>query len=493
MKFRSLRFRMTAWYAGLLATSLALFGASVYTGLYHYLDSRLRSELAEQTRSIGDNFLANVSQRGEQYVAGEINEAYNPEISDRFYRITRQDGSVLYGSSAPRDESFDPSKIPPTRMANDDVLFRQESVGGRVLLIQTVPYTSPDGKKFWIEAGESFEPVSAVLHGLMLNLLLGLPIIVIVAMAGGYWLTRRSLQPVDHISRQAERISWQNMNERLPTINSGDEIERLSLSLNRMIARLERSFQHINRFSADVSHELRTPLTILRGELEAIAGQDIPPEQSEMIGSALEEVERLTRIVEHLLAISRLDAGEALRETVCLDLGKMARSTAEQMHLLAEEKSISLLYDITPNVSIEADTARLRQAIANLVDNAIKYTPEGGWVKLSVETNNGQGVFSISDNGIGITSQALPHIFDRFYRGDKARSLYSAGAGLGLAIVKAICTAHNAEIKVSSTEGAGTCFRVEFALANGAPFSAENLSAQKTASFAEGNAAPIEN
>lgn len=493
MKFRSLRFRMTAWYVGLLAASLALFGASVYTGLYHYLDSSLKKELAEETRSIGDNFLANVSQRGEQYVAGEINEAYDPEISDRFYRITRQDGSVLYESSAPRDGSLDPSKIPPIRKAHDDVLFSQESVGGRVLLIQTVPYTSPDGKKFWIEAGESFEPVRAVLHGLMLNLLLGLPIIVIVAMAGGYWLTRRALQPVDHISRQAERISWQNMNDRLPTIESGDEIERLSLSLNRMIARLERSFQHINRFSADVSHELRTPLTILRGELEAIARQKIPPEQSEMIGSALEEVERLTRIVEHLLAISRLDAGEALRETVRLDLGKMARSTAEQMHLLAEEKSISLLYDITPNVPVEADAARLRQVIANLVDNAIKYTPEGGRVKLSVGINNGQGVFSISDNGIGISSQALPHIFDRFYRGDKARSLYSAGAGLGLAIVKAICAAHNAEIRVSSTEGAETCFRVEFALANSVPFSAENLSAQKNASSAEGTAAHTEN
>jgi len=353
------------------------------------------------------------------------------------------------------------------------------------LLIQTVPYTSPDGKKFWIEAGESFEPVRAVLHGLMLNLLLGLPIIVIVAMAGGYWLTRRALQPVDHISRQAERISWQNMNERLPTIESGDEIERLSLSLNRMIARLERSFQHINRFSADVSHELRTPLTILQGELEAIARQEIAPEQSEMIGSALEEVERLTRIVEHLLAISRLDAGEALGATVCLDLGKMARSTAEQMHLLAEEKSISLLYEITPNVSVEADTARLRQAIANLVDNAIKYTAEGGWVKLSVESNNGQGVFSISDSGIGISPQALPHIFDRFYRGDQARSLYSAGAGLGLAIVKAICAAHNAEIRAFSTEGAGTCFRVEFALANSVPSSADNLSPQKNTSFAD--------
>ena len=467
MKVRSLRLRITAWYAGLLTGSLALFGASVYAGLYHYLDSSLRKQLSEQTRSIGESFLANVSQRGESYVVGETNEAYAPEISGRFFRITRGDGSVMYESGAPRDGSFDPHQIPPVRELSGEPEYRQQSARRQTLLIQTFPYTTPDGKTFLVEAGASLQPINTILHGLLLNFALGLPLIVAVAFGGGYWLMRRALQPVDDITRQAERISSRNMSERLPVIRTGDEIERLSISLNRMIARLEDSFQHINRFSADVSHELRTPLTILRGELEAIARDGVSPEVSDMIGSALEETDRLTKIVEHLLAVARLDAGEACRERVRLDLGLLAKSTTEQMRLLADEKSISLQYDVVPGVEVEADISRLRQVIANLVDNAIKYTPEGGWVKVSVYSSDGRGVLRIADNGVGIPSHALPHIFDRFYREDKARMLYSRGAGLGLSIVKAICAAHGAEIKVSSAESKGSSFGVELALANG--------------------------
>jgi heavy metal sensor kinase len=276
---------------------------------------------------------------------------------------------------------------------------------------------------------------------------------------------RRSLQPVDEITKRAEGITSTNLSERLPVIRTGDELERLSVSLNRMIERLDQAFQHINRFSADASHELRTPLTILQLELEGIAqSHRLNPSLTDQIGSALEETHRMSHIVENLLAISRLDAGEVKMDKTRLDLGQLAASTAEQMRLLAEEKLIRFRTNVAANLYVEGDRSRLQQVIVNLVANAIKYTQEGGEVEVKVRADRGTAVLEVSDNGVGISAHALGHVFERFYRADKARSRNSGGAGLGLAIVKAICTAHGAEINVSSEEGQGSRFTVELPL-----------------------------
>ncbi len=338
-------------------------------------------------------------------------------------------------------------------------------VGGTPLSIYTYPYTTFQGKRFLIESGAPYQRSQTALKGLLEILAFGLPLIVAGAIAGGYWVMERALEPVNDIAEHAERISSRNLSERLPQVHSGDEIERLSNSLNRMISRLDESFQHINRFSADVSHELRTPLTIIRGELEALAGNGVPTAHLEVIGSALEETERLGKIVEQLLEISQLDAGEACSGRIRLDLGLMATSTVEQLHLLADEKSVSLDFDITDGVVVEANEIRLRQVIANLLDNAIKYCEHAGRVTVSVKKIRDRAVLEIADNGVGIDAKSIPHIFERFYRADRARSRASGGSGLGLAIVKAICTAHGADVTVESAVGQGSVFRVEWPLA----------------------------
>jgi len=181
----------------------------------------------------------------------------------------------------------------------------------------------------------------------------------------------------------------------------------------------------------------------------------------DQLGSALEETQRMSRIVESLLAISRLDAGEVKMDKTRLDLGELVTSTAEELKLLAEEKSIRLLIHRVPGIHVEVDRTRLRQVIANLIDNAIKYTQAGGMIEIIVAREENTAVLEVSDNGPGIPAPALPHVFERFYRADKARSRASGGAGLGLSIVKAICAANSAEVKVSSEEGQGACFRVE--------------------------------
>jgi heavy metal sensor kinase len=267
---------------------------------------------------------------------------------------------------------------------------------------------------------------------------------------------------MDEIATTAERITSRNLNERVPIVPTGDEVERLSVSMNRMIERLEDAFHHISRFSADAAHEIRTPLAIIRGELEnALQARGITEELRETIGSALEEAERLSRIVDQLLEMSRLEAGETLVDRTCFDFTEMTRSTVDQMRLLAEEKNLRLKFEGTKPVDLEGDPLRLKQIVVNLVDNAIKYTPSGGSVSVSTFPQDGKVILEVADTGIGIPKDATSQIFDRFFRVDKARSRQLGGTGLGLAIVRSICTAYNGNVTVKSGEGTGAVFRVE--------------------------------
>src|SRR5262244_1593302 len=466
MNTRSIRFRLTVWYAGLLALLLLLFGASTYLGLRHYLNQTLNESLGRQARQIGESFLIDVATGGEGYVISEVNEHYAPELNNRFVRVTRADGSVMYVSGKPKESSFDPSAVSAVGAPVDRDYVREVHAPGGELMIYTHPFTERTGQRFLIEVGAPYEQVEVVLYGLLLALALGLPLTVIVAISGGWLLMRKALDPVDEITRGAEQITSRNLSQRLPVARTGDELERLSTALNRMIERLEESFLYVSRFTADASHELRTPLTILRGELEAAAGQpQIAPELREIVGSALEETERLSRIVESLMAISRLDAGEARMECDALDLAELAASTTEQMRLLAVDKNVALRCESDVQVNVEGDRARLKQVVVNLVDNAIKYTPAGGLVGVKVRASNGHAMLEVNDNGVGIPAEALPHIFERFYRVDKARSRQMGGAGLGLSIVKAIVTAHGGQVKVESVEGRGSRFLVELPVA----------------------------
>lgn len=462
MNPRSLRFRITVWYAGLLAGTLVVFGASVYLGLERYLDWTLQRTLVSECRTIATELLSQLTAKDTTWLAREINEAYAPEVNGLFIRVLDEDKGIIYLSGTPKDGMFEPSGISFPSEKEKDGPRKLQFGGNNRLLIQSMTFTTSNGKRFLVESGAPYNQIEVVLHGLLLTLAIYMPFVVSLAVAGGYWLMRRSLHPVDEITRRAEGITSSNLSERLPVIRSGDELERLSTSLNRMIERLDDAFQHINRFSADASHELRTPLTILQLELESIAQSHRKDTSlSDQLGSALEETQRMSRIVESLLTISRLDAGEVKMDKTRLDLGELVTSTAEEMKLLAEEKSIRLLIHRVPGILVEVDGTRLRQVIANLIDNAIKYTQAGGMIEIIVAREQNTAVLEVSDNGPGIPAPALPHVFERFYRADKARSRASGGVGLGLSIVKAICAANSAEVKVSSEEGQGACFRVE--------------------------------
>jgi heavy metal sensor kinase len=440
-----------------------MFGVSVYLGLERYLNWTFQSMLVSECRTIGTELLAQLPAKRAGWLTAEVNEAYAPEVNGRFIRVYRDGTGIVYLSGAPKDGAFEPSEIPFPQGNQRDGVRRIHLKDGRQLLTQAMTFTTPDGSHFLVESGTPYQQIQIVLHGLLLTLAIYTPFIVSLAIAGGYWLMRRSLQPVDEITERAEGITSSNLSERLPTIRTGDELERLSTALNRMIGRLDDAFQHINRFSADASHELRTPLTILQLELEGIV-HNYPLSESleNQIGSALEETHRMSRIVESLLTISRLDAGEVKLDRLPLDLSELITRTAGEMNVLAQEKSIALCTSVETGIYLDGDRTHLQQVIVNLIDNAIKYTQVGGTIRVSLYVEDGKIIVEVSDNGAGIPAQALAHVFERFYRADKARSRASGGAGLGLSIVKAICTAHSAGIYVTSEEGLGSRFRVEF-------------------------------
>ena len=467
MNTRSLSFRLVAWYAGVLTVVFVLLGGLTWLFLRHYLNTNVLGIQERRAQQIADTLLTPAARIDEQRLRQQVEALYAPEINGRFIRISAADGRSVYVSGAPRDGSFDPSQVPQTRAAPLPWAHKQP-LAGDALLIAAVGARTGDGARYVVEVGTSSAATEATLAHVLGVLAIGLPVAVCVAVAGGFVLVRRALKPVESIARKAEDISLHNLSERLPVVQSGDEIERLSVALNRMIHRLEDAVRGSKQFVADASHELRTPLTVMRGELESLA-QDagLGGETRETLGSVLEEVDRLGEIVDGLFALSRLDAGEAPAERVRFDLGELAATTAGQMSLLAEDKRVSVSCESAGGVTVEGDRARLKQVVVNLLDNAIKYTPSGGRVRLAVRREAGFAVLEVSDNGIGIPAEALPHVFQRFFRVDRSRSREQGGAGLGLSIVKSICSAHGAEVEVSSSPGQGSTFRIRQPLAAG--------------------------
>jgi heavy metal sensor kinase len=464
---QSLSFRLVTWYAGLLTLVFVLLGVLTLVFLRQYLEANVLDTQERRARQIADTIVASASHTGEAKLGSEIEDLYSPEANDRFIRVTGSDGRVIYASGAPKDSSFDPAQVPLPGPTARDELLRKVTLPGGSVLVAAYHYVASKGARYWVEVGTSSERTDATVRQVLLILAVGLPIAVCVAVAGGFVLVRRALRPVDRLSHKAAEITQHNLSERLPVMRTGDELERLSLSLNLMINRLEEAINSSKQFVADASHELRTPLAVLRGELEELA-QDpqVKPQTRETLGSMLEEVDRLAEIVEGLLALSRLDTGEGKTDWVRFDLAELAVTTADQMSLLAEDKSIKVVCDAPAPVIIEGDRSRLKQVVVNLLDNAIKYTPKGGHITLKIAKENGYAMLDVADEGVGIPAEALPHVFKRFFRVDGSRSRDRGGAGLGLSIVKSICDAHGARVEVSSVPGRGSHFRIRQPLAS---------------------------
>jgi heavy metal sensor kinase len=317
--------------------------------------------------------------------------------------------------------------------------------------------------KMKILVGYPFEEISDILNELFSVLILIIPISFVISIVTGWFLARKSLQPVDQITRTAREISSLNLSKRIPPNEIDDEIGRLITTFNEMIDRLQKSFEQTKQFSVSASHELRTPLTILRGEIEvALKSNKTPEEYVSTLKSLLDEVVRMSSIIDSLFNLTKSDAGQTDVHFEIINLDTLVMELYEDSEHLAKNKNISILLNKMDEVKIRGDKVKLRQLFLNLIDNAIKYNNEFGKVEISLYKENKTAIFVITDTGIGIPKESINKIFERFYRVDKARSRELGGSGLGLAIAKWIVDLHKGTIEVNSELGKGSTFIIKF-------------------------------
>lgn len=520
----SLRIRLTIWYSLIVAVSILAFGAytffSVSSDLHSNLDAsilRVASSLdyiitnekseglflnnqrkgkkidkfaifreSERMRFIGP-IRPSLIEKDEQpdIVWSAVYEHILMNPRNYFIQISDTNQTIiwrsknLYNDSLPKTTDIEAFKRADTAsiVSTDSLINLKYEEPGYVKFDSVFADITVNGQPVRllvkktdnavITIGYLMYDIEETLNQLFITQIIAFPFILLLSIIGGLILSKLSLRTIDIITREADDITAKNLSNRLPEVNSNDEVGHLTRTLNQMIERLENSFKQIKKFTADVSHELRTPLTILQGELElALHKRKTPGEYETVIVSALEEVARLTNVVETLLDLSRAETGQIKMNFINDDLSKLLNVIVEDAEILAESKQVNLKANIEPNIELPFDSARMHQAILNIIDNAVKYTPKGGSIYIELSKTNSTVEIIVRDTGIGIEENELPYIFDRLYRVDKARSGNISGIGLGLSIVKWIINAHNGMIDVKSIVGKGTTFKIILNLNN---------------------------
>jgi len=446
----SLRWRITLWFGGSMAAILLGGGTMTYILLRHQLFERIDGGLHEELADV----LGEVQKGNDrQTMLGWLDRRFGRHEGFDF-QITDLAGERIFANDRLGERRL---PIPAGRGDQPEELFETFSVDGLgQYRIVTRSASGPDGPLV-VQVARSLDVVGHELMEVLGALGIAGSLAMVLTAAGGYFLARRVLAPVDRMTAAANEIDARQIGRRLDVINRDDELGRLGQTLNHMLDRLERSFEEMQRFTADASHELRTPISVIRAEAEIALGKPLPEaDKQELLGNILEECQRLAWITDQLLALCREDAGvtELHREPV--DLSQLVRAVAETMRPLAEAKEQTLTAAVNGSLSVNGDPARLRHVVYNLVDNAIKYTPNRGSVTLRVTAVDDHVRLVIEDTGIGIPDEHLPHVFDRFYRVDKSRSRAAGGAGLGLSIVQSVVSAHGGKVEITSRPGEGT-------------------------------------
>ena len=465
--------RLTAWYATALGLTLAVFGVVIYAAgrraAYQELARRLQSEAAVASGIIAETYRA-----GRFVVRADsaVRPPLEPEVAaplealPGFVIVRHRDGRVLFLSPDARS------------LAIEEVEQLAQMMGGGIT--EGPVRLAPRGPTLWavvrpitgagpdfgmLLAGADTAPTEEALGRLGGTIALVLLAGILVALPVGEWIARRALEPVDRIITEVRAISdGRSLHRRLAVPIVKDELGRLADTLNQMMERLERSFAALRRFTADASHELKTPLTVLRAGVErVITNPAVPPEMLPVIEETLAEINRMTELVEALLTLARADEGRAELHREPVDLRAIVDEVRETGELLAEQGGVTMEVAMPDGaVVLPVDRSRMRELILNLVENAVKYTPRGGSVRLQLGAAGGRVLLSVADTGIGVAPGDLAHIFDRFWRADAARTRTGerSGTGLGLAICKWIAEAHGGSIEVQSRPGRGTTFTV---------------------------------
>ena len=473
--FDSVRTRLTLWYASVLAVSLVAFALLVYYAAARIFYERQDESLRSTAETVASAYMQELEEEGSIAKANDVVLA-QMVFPNRYVEVVDTEGRVVAQSSNLVGYSLTLSAATLSEARLRSVGFvvsktiESESLGVRVA---AVPLSKNSNNPFgFAVVAESLNVIEGGLRRLRRDFFAGVPLILLVASLGGYFLARKSLAPIALMNAQTQRITAENLSSRLDLTNPRDELGQLATTINALLARLDATFTEQQRFIADASHELRTPLAVLRGETEVALEQNRGAEDyRESLALIKDEAERLTRIVENLFILARqpVDQHSIMKEP--LRLNEVVSECVRSAQVLATQRGLRLHLDgATSEVNFTGDDEMLKRMLLNLLDNAVKYTAPGGDVSVALSTQNGSARIVVTDSGIGIPSADQPRIFDRFYRVDKARSRALGGAGLGLSIAKWIVEAHGGTICVESMPNQGSEFIVELPLkADGRP------------------------
>jgi signal transduction histidine kinase len=449
--------KLTGWYLGILALGLVIFSVSSWYGMRQIAFNTVDEELLDRVHNVGKILQQNGGLSPDE-IGIELREHVHLDPTADMLQVEDEKGNWLYRSPVLEREA---TRVQPLTRPDAPAVFEIVRIGGAPFRFLTAPVVA-DGRVWTVQTAESLQELSETLDRFGLLLWLLIPGLLVFAAGGGYWVSRRALRPVDDITAAAESIRIDNLGGQLKVPETGDQLQRLSQTLNRMLGRLNESVQRISQFTADASHELRGPVSVIRTTAElALEGERTGLEAREDMTAILTEAERVTRLIDSLLLLARADAGEDGFQREPTDVGSGLRETVEQCRPLAERKKIQLniASDETPRIAI-CDAEAARRLFFILIDNAIKYTQEGGRVEVRLEAKGEGAIVSVVDTGIGIGESDLPHIFDRFWRADKVRSRNMGGVGLGLAIARWISERHQWTLAAESLLGGGSRFTV---------------------------------
>lgn len=444
--FRSVRFRLTVWFV--VALFLIILAFSL--GIYALVRSSLRKQLDQRLDK--DFVTVETLLREEPHELNEMGE----HGTIRLLEVT-QNNQIIYQTRDWSSAGFDSA----TEDVNSGSFWLWKSPAGRRYRLKAASMHTQDDT-YLITIAQDAEPIYDSLRILSLTLSISLPCVLILAVIGGYFLAGRVLSPIGAIASKAQEITAERLSERLPVDNPNDEFGRLATAFNDTLRRLQNSFDRLRRFTADASHELRTPLTALRsvGEVGLRRGLDNSVYR-DVIGSMLEESDRLALLVDNLLLLTRGDSGKLSLNPELIDLGSLVEDIVDCLRVLAEEKRQTLETQAKQAVFVKADRLTLRQAVINLMDNAIKYTVEDGRICVTVrQTDEAQAIVEVSDNGPGIAPEHREKIFERFYRVEKGRSRDQGGTGLGLAIARHVIEMNGGRIELETEVNKGSTFRI---------------------------------
>jgi len=453
----SIGLRLALWYLVIFLLAELIFGVGMWfilrKNLYDIADRTLRDQAADLQRFLEASTNVSIPQ-----LQAELSEDYKIERSEDYLQITEDNGNSIYRSQFLKEHPLPPLETERLTKPHYETLRLDRQ---RFRLVSERMDVS--GRAYLVQIGHPLHEEMETLDAFRKYLLGFAPLLLLGASAVGYWLSRRALSPVDALARTARTISGHNLSSRLEKLHTGDELQRLSDTLNEMLGRIEAAFLRITEFTADASHELRTPIALIQTEAElALRRSRNDEEYREALKHILQEAERTGKLVEELLALARADSGSEALNIRSLDLHGLLQESYSKWAQVATLRNLELRERLgSQPLTVMGDENALRRVIDILLDNAFKYTTPPGNVTLAAEELDGRIVVSVKDTGIGITPEDQARIFERFYRADKARSRELGGSGLGLAIAQWIVQLHKGSITVKSELGKGSDFRVD--------------------------------